>query len=112
MKYNQISSAVGQYLENSNVIKNAIKGHQNSQDTSAQEKNEVSREVKSILQNMVRTETNKHWKAKFGKSTSITEKYLAIMERSVTKMVLGKTKQQSAPKPKKKKEEKAQKEEE
>ena len=73
VKYNQISSAVGQYLERLDVIKNAIKGHMGRQAKSAQEQNEVSKEVKTLLRNMVRTETNKHWKTKFGASTSVTE---------------------------------------
>ena len=49
VKYNQISSAVEQYLERSDVIKNAIKGHMSKQAKPAQEKNEVSKEVKTLL---------------------------------------------------------------
>ena len=103
VKYNQITTTVGQYLASSDVIQNAIKGHLDNQDKPTQEQKEVPKEVKTLLQNIVQTEANKQWQAKFGKSTSITEKDLANMKRSATKIVLGETKQKSTPEQKKNK---------
>ena len=61
VKYNQITTAVGQYLANSDVIPNAIKNHLVNQDKTTQEQKEVPKEVKTLLRNMVRTEANKQW---------------------------------------------------
>ena len=81
VKYNQITTAVGQYLANSDVITNAIKGHLVNQDKTTQKQKDVPQEVNTLLRNMVPNKTNKQWQAKFGTSTSIIEKDLANMER-------------------------------
>ena len=59
VKYNQITTAVGQYLASSDVIQNAIKGHLDNQDKPTQEQKEVPKEVKTLLWNMVQTEANR-----------------------------------------------------
>ena len=104
VKYNQITTAVGQYLTNSNVITEAIKGHLDKQDKTTQETKEVPKEVRTLIKNMICNETSKQYQAKFRSSTSIAEENLANIEHTATNIVLSEAKKKSPPKPKKKRE--------